>query len=153
EGIRSCSALMRDHDEQSLPPIRYVVAERVLMPDILPSLVAPLLDSVLLEQYRDADGQFFLTGANRGFTRDGLRTILENAGLHVIDIVDYRHEAKRSIGDREISLWTSEASPYGAYILKNLGSDGMDAIRDALYRGCREGTVLWPSAWTICLAR
>jgi putative ATPase len=132
---------------------RFVLAERVALPGILPSIVAATLEPTLLEAFVSADAAFYASGYAPGIKPETMAALIEDAGLSLESTHDYRYESRRTLGDKEAEAWLSTDSAYGKALSSALDSAAIEAIALALRQAFIAGPLPWPNAWSILLAR
>jgi hypothetical protein len=132
--------------------LRFVFAERIPLAGILPALAQGSLESSIHADFADADSSFFSSDKAPGLSAESLVPLVAEAGLSPGKTSIFRHDSRRSLGDREAEAWLSEESAYGAVIRGALGPVRTSAVLAALKKAFADSTVSWPGAWAILLA-
>jgi len=123
------------------------------MPGILPGVVAPYIDEGTLAVFAAADAAFYASDTAPGLSPEALALTIAEAGLEPGRVDAYRVEARRSLGDREADAWSSPDSAYGGAVATALSATQLDSIREALKKAFAAGPIIWPSSWTVSMAR
>jgi putative ATPase len=153
-GLRQCiHTLSTTPDaEGKARALRFVFAERLPLPGILPSLVEGSLEKGIHSDFIAADLAFFSSAKAPGISMEALSKLITGANLTAIKTSQFRYDSKRSLGDREADAWFSPDSAYGSAMQNALGTAGAGAVIAALKKAFSASTVTWPGAWAIILA-
>jgi putative ATPase len=132
--------------------LRFVFAERIPLPGILPALVRGSLENSLHDAFVAADLAFFSSDKAPGLTAEALGALVMQAGLDVMKTSVFHYDSRRSLGEREADAWLSSQSAYGSAIRLALGSANAAVALSALKKAFEASTITWPGAWAIILA-
>jgi putative ATPase len=153
DGLKLCSESLSvtPDAEGRTRKLRFVFAERIPLPGILPALLKGSLESGIHSEFSEADREFFSSDKAPGLSAESLASLVADAGLAPGKASIFRYDSRRSLGDREAEAWLSADSAYGAAIRGALGAARSETLLAALKKAFAGSIVRWPGAWAILM--